>query len=557
MSSSVRRRAVAASRKPAEDEVREKEAPVEQHLEMDAGTYWLTRIVFTRSIGFVYLVAFLVALNQNKELIGANGLLPIPVFYSRIRTALEVPANSTVTMDAFLKGPSLFWWISEHYVDLTLDLVAYLGISLSAILLFLGSGNVLIFVVLRVLYHSLVFVGQIWYAFGWEVQLLEIGFLALIMVPLFSLRQFPRGTPTPWVAVWANRWLLFRIMIGAGLIKIRGDECWGDLTCMDYHYETQPVPNPLSYFLHQSPAFVHKLETLGNHFVELVVPFLIFLPRPFRLTCGVVQIIFQVMLILSGNLSFLNWLTILSAIFCFDDLSLQWLFSAATKEKVVQLQQEAKKETAKPLGYYVRQVSNVGVALLLGYLSIPVVLNLLSQHQVMNTSFNSLKIVNTYGAFGSVTKSRTEVVLEGTFSSDPGPNASWLEIEFKCKPGRTDRRPCIISPYHYRLDWMMWFAAFQDYNNNPWLVHLAAKIVSEDPSVESLVEHNPFRNKPPKFIRAQHYQYTYARLGSKAADEGHWWERKLIGPYIPVVAKEHLQKVAKQQGWTWYNKTKS
>ncbi|XP_064406851.1 lipase maturation factor 1-like [Halichondria panicea] len=161
MSSSVRRRAVAASRKPAEDEVREKEAPVEQHLEMDAGTYWLTRIVFTRSIGFVYLVAFLVPLNQNKELIGANGLLPIPVFYSRIKTALEVPANSTVTMDAFLKGPSLFWWISEHYVDLTLDLVAYLGISLSAILLFLGSGNVLIFVVLRVLYHSLVFVGQI------------------------------------------------------------------------------------------------------------------------------------------------------------------------------------------------------------------------------------------------------------------------------------------------------------------------------------------------------------------------------------------------------------
>ncbi len=107
-------------------------------------------------------------------------------------------------------------------------------------------------------------------------------------------------------------------------------------------------------------------------------------------------------------------------------------------------------------------------------------------------------ISTTHACTHSVTKSRTEVVLEGTFSSDFGPNASWLEIEFKCKPGRTDRRPCIISPYHYRLDWMMWFAAFQNYNNNPWLIHLAAKIVSEDPSVESLIEYNPFRNKPPK-----------------------------------------------------------
>lgn len=457
-----------------------------------------------------------------------------------------------ISWEAFTHGPSLFWWTTKSNVDLTLDLVAYTGIILSAILLLLGSGNVLVLVVLRLLYHSLVYVGQVWYAFGWETQLLETGFLAILLVPLFSLKQFPRQTPSSWVAVWGNRWLLFRIMLGAGLIKLRGDQCWRDLSCMNYHYETQPVPNPLSYYLHQAPELWHNAETLGNHVVELVIPFLMFLPRPFRLFCGVVQILFQVALILSGNLSFLNWLTILPAIFCFDDLSLQWLFSSETKKKVVQLQQEGRTQTARPLGYYVRQVSNVGVALLLAYLSVPVVKNLLSSYQLMNTSFEPLNIVNTYGAFGSVTKSRTEVILEGTHSVNPGPGAEWEEIEFKCKPGRTDRRPCLISPYHYRLDWLMWFAAFQDYSSNPWLVHVATKIMAGDPSVENLIEQNPFREEPPKFIRAQHYSYRYTEFGSKEALEGHWWKRELVNQYMPALSKNQLKSIAKQQGWTWY-----
>lgn len=502
-------------------------------------------------------MGFLVALHQNKELLGTKGLLPIPLYLSKLRTYFKVAGNSTTNFEAFNSAPSLFWFVGDSSLDVALDVVAYCGLVLSAILLVLGAGNAIIFAALWALYHSIVNVGQRWYSFGWESQLLETGFLAIFMSPLLSLRQFPLHTPPSWVVVWGNRWLMFRIMLGAGLIKIRGDQCWRDLTCMNYHYETQPVPNPLSYFLHQSPQLLHKAETLGNHFVELAVPFFIFLPRPFRISCGLLQIFFQVVLILSGNLSFLNWLTILPSIYCLDDRFLSRLFPTTSRSqaRAVQLQQESA-ETKRPFGYYVRKVSSVCLAVLLGYLSIPVVQNLLSSRQMMNTSFDSLRIVNTYGAFGSITKERTEVVFEGTLNSTLGQEGAWQweEFEFKCKPGALARRPCVISPYHYRLDWLMWFAAFQSYQHNPWLVHLAGKLLAGDPSVNSLIQHNPFHHQPPKYIRALHYRYEYTKIGSKEAGRGHWWKRKLIGQYLPPLSAKQVKPVLREQGWKWYTR---
>lgn len=204
------------------------------------------------------------------------------------------------------------------------------------------------------------------------------------------MHQVPIHTPTPLVVIWGYRWLIFRIMIGAGMIKIRGDQCWRDLTCMNYHYETQPVPNPMSYLMHQSPEIFHKFETLTNHFIELIVPFFIILPRPFRIICGVLQILFQVILIISGNLSFLNWLTILPSIMCFDDKSLAFLFSpSSTKDDVIKIQ-ELSKAGAGPRptrGLCIRRVFEVMLGAMLAYLSIPVVQNLLSSQQAMNTSF--------------------------------------------------------------------------------------------------------------------------------------------------------------------------
>lgn len=215
------------------------------------GKYWLTRVLFLRCLGLMYAVAFLVALNQNESLIGEHGLTPA------VKYLAQRSPNTTVTQ-MILSHPTLFWMVNPTTENI--NKCAGTGLAISLMVAVIGSANVPIMFALWALYFSIVTIGQRWYSFGWESQLLETGFLAMFMVPVLSLSKFPKYTYTPWVAIWGYRWLLFRIMIGAGMIKIRGDQCWRDLTCMNYHYQTQPNPNPFSIYFHNTP---------GMHFVAV------------------------------------------------------------------------------------------------------------------------------------------------------------------------------------------------------------------------------------------------------------------------------------------------
>ncbi|XP_012866733.1 PREDICTED: lipase maturation factor 1 [Dipodomys ordii] len=235
-------------------------------------------------------VAFLVAFQQNKALIGDRGLLPCRLYLRSVQQYFQGQAS----WDAWSYAPTLFWLLDWADMNFNLDLFALLGLGISAFILVTGCANMILMAVLWVLYLSLVNVGQVWYSFGWESQLLETGFLGIFLCPLWTLSRLPKSTPPSRIVLWGFRWLIFRIMLGAGLIKVRGDRCWWDLTCMDFHYETQPVPNPLAYYLHRSPWWLHRFETLGNHVVELLVPFLVFLGRRPCLLHGVLQILFQV-----------------------------------------------------------------------------------------------------------------------------------------------------------------------------------------------------------------------------------------------------------------------
>ncbi|XP_061848537.1 lipase maturation factor 1 isoform X2 [Colius striatus] len=523
--------------------------PAGSEARLPPGTFWLTRIVLLRSIALLYFVAFLVAYHQNKQLIGEKGLLPCKLYLQNVKKYFKGKIN----LDALSYAPTIIWFLDWSDMDSTLDYLSLLGLATSAFVLITGCANMVLMAALWILYLSLVNVGQIWYSFGWESQLLETGFLGIFLCPLWTLSRLPQHTPPSSIVIWGFRWLIFRIMLGAGLIKIRGDRCWRELTCMDYHYETQPVPNPIAYFMHRSPWWFHQFETLVNHFIELVVPFFVFLGRRMCIIHGLLQILFQVLLIISGNLSFLNWLTIVPSIACFDDVSLGFLFSSrrgGVKERVARMQLQ---EQQLPLGCYVRKVVNISFSLLIAYLSIPVVLNLLNSRQVMNTSFNPLRIVNTYGAFGSITKERTEVILQGTSSLDPNdPAAVWEEYDFKCKPGDLKRRPCFISPYHYRLDWLMWFAAFQTYEQNEWIIHLAGKLLAQEEETLSLMATNPFAGRaPPRWIRGEHFKYKFSQPGGKHASEGKWWIRKRIGPYFPPVNLQGLKKFYEDRNWPY------
>jgi hypothetical protein len=374
----------------------------------------------------------------------------------------------------------------------------------------------LLWTLLWAFYLSLVNVGQTFYGFGWEMILLETGFLAIFLGS--------NDTRPPGIVVWLLLWVLFRIMFGAGMIKIRADACWRELTCMFYHYETQPLPNPLSWYFHHLPRWLHKASVLFNHFVELPIPWLYFAPAPLCYIAGGFTILFQIILILSGNLSWLNYVTIVLCIPCFDDKFLSRFF---TLPAAIPTQTSI-----------VHQGLVIALALLILWLSIAPARNLFSRRQLMNASFEPLRLVNTYGAFGSVTRQRMEITIEGTNAEFPGENAEWREYQFKGKPGAISRCPCIVSPYHYKLDWQMWFAAMSSHWVHPWFVRLIAKLLAGDKNVVGLMAYNPFPDAPPKFIRAQLYHYRFTLPGDSS---GNWWTRSWVAIYLPPTALSDLE----------------
>jgi hypothetical protein len=465
-----------------------------------ASGYWYSRFLFERALALIYLVAFLCAANQFVPLLGEHGLMPVSRF---------------IRFVSFRQSPSLFFFASS---DAAFRVAAWTGVGLS-VAAFLGLGarlhpiaSAAIWLALWLLYLSFVNVGQTFYGFGWETLLLESGFFVVLL-------GTARTLPSLW-AVGIYRWLLFRVMFGAGLIKLRGDACWRDLTCLDYYFETQPMPNPLTWHFHWMPHRVHAAGVVFNHVAELGVPFAYFAPQPIASIAGIITIVFQLILIVSGNLSWLNWITIVLCIPTIDDRWLSWL--------PVSIPELDQPELPGRLIVY------AGVALV-AILSISPVTNMLSPGQIMNTSFDPLHLVNTYGAFGSITKTRNEVVIEGTDEAVISPATKWREYEFKGKPGDPLRRPPQVAPYHLRLDWLMWFAAFSTPDEHPWFTALLAKLLEGDAGALSLLRSNPFPETPPRFVRAQFYEY-HLTTPIERRESGRWWNRRLVGSYFPPVS---------------------
>ena len=492
--------------------------------------YWLTRFMILRLLGCVYAVAFLAAAEQIVPLIGSDGLLPVGTFLGHVR---EVSGS---TAAGFFRFPSLFWF---SHSDGSLQVLAWIGFALSCVVV-AGYANALIMFVLWVLYSSFVHVGQDWYGYGWEIQLIETGFLAIFLCPLLDPRPFP-NRPPPRVVIWLFRWLIFRIMFGAGLIKLRGDSSWRDLKALYYHFETQPIPNPLSRWFHFLPRAVLKAGVLFNHLAELVAPWFAFYPRLARHIAGIVMVLFQVVLILSGNLSFLNWLTLVPALACFDDSFWEKVLPDALKRRAA-----AAADSAKPN----RAGDRVGwtLAAVIGFLSLQPMANLISSRQIMNTSFDPLELVNTYGAFGSVGRERLNVVLEGSDAAAPDEQASWKAYPYRALPVALNKRPPQIAPYQPRLDWQMWFAAMGTPREYPWTLNLVWKLLHNDPGALSLLGPNPFPAHPPRYIRAVLYRYKFARPGNPA---GQWWTREAIGLWLPPLSKEdpRLRAILREAGW--------
>jgi hypothetical protein len=469
---------------------------------LSAPEYWLSRLILERGIAVIYVFAFVAAARQFRALIGDQGLLPVPRYVAR---------------RSFRQSPSIF---HAYYSDRFFAAVAWSGAALSAAM---AAGladvlplwaSVLLWLLLWVLYLSIVNVGQTWYAFGWESLMLEMGLLATL---LGNNQVAP-----PVLTMWLARLLLFRLEFGAGLIKLRGDSCWRDLTCLFYHHETQPMPGPLSWFFHHIPKPLHRAEVAGNHVAQLVVPFGLFAPQPVASIAGAIVVITQLWLVASGNFAWLNWLTILLGCSVIDTSSLSAVITVPSQPALVD----------PPLWFAVLVIVFGVLTLVLSYWPVR---NMISRGQRMNMSFNPLHVVSAYGAFGSIGRTRREVVIEGTDEAVVTEATVWKEYEFKGKPGGVRRLPRQWAPYHLRLDWLMWFAALSPQYAYSWFRPFILRLLRNDPPTLRLLRRNPFPDAPPRYVRAQLYRYRFTTAAELRRDHA-WWHRTLEGSYLRPTA---------------------
>ncbi|MCG8324031.1 MAG: lipase maturation factor family protein, partial [Thiotrichales bacterium] len=427
--------------------------------------------LFLRCLGLIYLIAFISFYVQASALIGSEGILPLEYYLNAVRE--EYGSN------AYLALPTLFWF---SHSDQFIQLVCLSGIGLS-ILLVTGFLQRISLILLYILYLSIVNAGQVFMTFQWDILLLECGFLAIFLS--WGSR----------IIIWLYRWLVFRFMFLGGVVKIvSGDPSWDNITALFYHFETQPLPLPLSWYVHHLPENVLIVATALTLIVELVLPFFIFFPRRFRHSVGIIFILFQMMILLTGNYNFFNLLTIFICLFLFDDTSVRWLFPVRFRTIIG-------RRTIKTPGYLASSFAIVMLVISL-YMGGTQIGRFIDRDESWQPSvayqfFAPFNIVNSYGPFAVMTRVRHEIILEGSFDK-----TNWQEYEFKYKPGDLDQCPVWVQPHQPRVDWQMWFAALSPPERQRWLFNMMIRMLQGSKPVLEIFSHNPFQDKPPTSIRA-------------------------------------------------------
>ncbi|WP_209044039.1 lipase maturation factor family protein [Brevibacterium marinum] len=487
-----------------------------------AEDYTIAREVLQRGFAVLFFIAFLSAWNQFPALLGEHGLTPAPRFIA------------ATTAD---QAPSLFRWKRFTYSDRRLRIVCGIGMVTAATVVAgipqAGPAwtTIPVFLLMWWLYFSISSIGQRFYGFGWESLLLEAGFL----VGFLGSHEVAPSL----LMIGFLRWFVVRVEFGAGMIKMRGDSSWRDLTAMDYHHQTQPMPGPFSRRAHLMPVWWHRGETLGSHVVQLIAPWLLFLPQPIASFAAAAIIITQLALVVSGNYAWLNWATILLAFAGISDSFFAWIvggpwpgwgLSGLPGAEVAGASASTGalgSSQAFPLWWAILVTAFVVWQCVL---SVPALRNLFSPGQLMNAGFNRWGLGNAYGAFGSMTESRDEIIIEGSLDPEATMDSGgWRPYAFKGKPGDVDRRSPIVAPYHLRLDWLMWFAALGDYRQ-AWFYRLLERIGSGDEQIRTQLGPDPFDGRAPALIRVRVFTYRYAtgeerRQARREGAPRPWWVR--------------------------------
>ncbi|MDE3067963.1 MAG: lipase maturation factor family protein [Verrucomicrobiota bacterium] len=489
--------------------------------------YALTRWIFLRALGVIYLLAFVSLWTQISGLIGHDGILPADQFLSEAGRQLDARGLGPAR---FYFLPTLSWLDSS---DAFLHVQCAAGTVLAGVLI-LGIAPAPVLGLLWLLYLSLVTVGRDFLGFQWDNLLLEAGFLAIFFAPLQFLPRPSRAAPPSRLVLWLLRLLLFKLMFSSGCVKLlSGDPNWRNLGALTFHYQTQPLPTWIGWYAEQLPLWFQKLSCAAMFAIELGVPWLMFAPRRIRFLGAAAIAFLQTLILLTGNYTFFNWLTLALCLLLLDDFALQKilpaklreLFSSSLQPSAFGLSPRWPRAVTLPLAVIMISVSLFQIIALFGAPS-----GLLLPVASVDGWLAPFRTINSYGLFAVMTTERREIIVEG---SDEG--TRWRPYEFKYKPGDVDRRPGFVAPFQPRLDWQMWFAALGDYRQNPWFVNFCVRLLQGSPDVLALLARNPFPNHPPRYIRAEFYDYRFTNFAERRAT-GAWWKRKFIGEYLPPIS---------------------
>ncbi len=463
--------------------------------------YAFSRFLFLRLLGFVYFCAFASLVPQIVGLAGSHGI---------------VPAGTS---------------------DLALRLVC-IGGALTSLVLVAG--------LVPLVSVPLLWVGYLWVSnacgvflrYQWDALLLETGLLAMLVAPAAWRERVRECIEPSRPAVWLMLWLLFRLMFGSAAVKLAsGDPTWRNLTAMTFHYETQPIPNPIAYYAHHLPVALHKASTAVTLAIELVAPLLMLGPRRVRLLAAALLVGLQIVIAATGNFAFFNVLSIALCVWLVDDSA--WLYVGSGFSRTFSDRRGASNGPAKA-GPHLQQYASAfrrTVAIAAAIVIMPVSLLHFTSSlgfllpgwpliAPMADGVAPLRSINSYGLFAVMTTTRPEIIVEGSNDGE-----AWTAYEFSYKPGALQRRPPVVAPHQPRLDWQMWFAALGGYEENVWFQNFCVRLLEGSPDVLHLLGSDPFGGRPPLYIRAELYRYRFA-----AGSDDSWWTRERLGGYSPVLS---------------------
>jgi hypothetical protein len=528
----------------------------------------ISRWLFLRALGAIYFSAFYSLLFQIPGMLGPDGLLPAGAYLQEVAKAM---GNAR-----YWYAPTLLWFGSG---DDALVALCWVGI-VASLLLVLNFWPRVMLAICFVCFLSFIAAAQDFSGYQSDGMLLCAGFISLFLAPSGWRPGWGEREPPPRAPFFLLQFLWFTIYLESGIAKyFGGDPSWRDLSAMNEYYQNGPLPTWIGWYAHQLPVWCHESTALITLCAELLVVWLVFLPRAARILCFFLLTFLQIGIILTANYAFLNYIVLALGIFLLDDrvlvrivpkrwqgaiqenlqqpspvswrkslfeffgpshetLSMTTLSSAGKAPRVSSAEQASRLELQPPpvgpleaIGLWTKTLLLAWVFYAMAFLMFQQVSPGLPLPAKPVTMLEPFRIANSYGLFGRMTWTRYEIEFQGSNDS-----TNWIAYPFRYKPQDLKEAPGIYAPYQPRFEWNLWFASLGAWRENPFVVRTEVQLLFNTPDVLALFRSNPFANPPPKQIRAVVWQYWFTDRATKRTT-GQWWRREFRGLYAPTLER--------------------